>query len=105
MFYRLQADNQANVYGGTRTNVSTHEVIKWYLSQGATASKINLGEIQKWPPIHRLISSTSLLSYILGAPLYGRSFGNTAGLGQPFDRVNKRAFPRSMYRLPDAILF
>jgi hypothetical protein len=45
-FYRLQADNQANIYGGTRTNVSTHEAIKWYLSQGATASKINMGETQ-----------------------------------------------------------
>jgi hypothetical protein len=45
-FYRLQADNQANIYGGARTNVSTHVAIKWYLSQGATASKINMGEIQ-----------------------------------------------------------
>ncbi|KAF8504329.1 glycoside hydrolase superfamily [Russula emetica] len=58
------ADNQANLYGGVRTNVSTDEAIKWYLSQGATASKINMG-----------------------IPLYGRSFDNTAGLGQPFDRV------------------
>ncbi|KAI0275863.1 glycoside hydrolase superfamily [Russula aff. rugulosa BPL654] len=58
------ADNQANLYGGARTNVSTQQAIKWYLSQGATASKINMG-----------------------IPLYGRSFDNTAGLGQPFDRV------------------
>jgi hypothetical protein len=42
--YCLQADNQANLYGGARTNVSTNEAIKWYLSQGATASKINMGE-------------------------------------------------------------
>lgn len=58
------ADNQANIHGGTRTNVSTHQAIKWYLSQGATASKINMG-----------------------IPLYGRSFGNTAGLGQSFNGV------------------
>ncbi|KAH9994631.1 glycoside hydrolase family 18 and carbohydrate-binding module family 5 protein [Russula vinacea] len=58
------ADNQANLYGGARTNVNTHDAIKWYLSQGATASKINMG-----------------------IPLYGRLFGNTAGLGQPYDEV------------------
>jgi hypothetical protein len=62
--YRLQADNQANIYGGARTNVSTHEAIKWYRSQGATASKINMGEAQiGWPPIHRPVSS-NLLFYV-----------------------------------------
>lgn len=45
-FYRLQADDQANIYGGARTNMSTRKAIKWYLSQGAAASKINMGETQ-----------------------------------------------------------
>jgi chitinase len=98
-YHRLQADDQANVYGGARTNVSTHEAIKWYLSQGATASKINMGETQKWPPIHRPVSSNSLLLLHIGIPLYGRSFGNTAGLGQPSDRVNtKLRFQRPLHR-------
>lgn len=39
----LQADNQANVYGGTRTNVSTDMAVNWYITNGATAGKINMG--------------------------------------------------------------
>ena len=42
--YPIQADNQANVYGGTRTNVSTDAAIKWYRSQGASSGKIVMGE-------------------------------------------------------------
>lgn len=42
----LQTDNQANVYGGVRTNVSTDAAVKWYLANGATAGKINMGEIR-----------------------------------------------------------
>ena len=97
--YYLQVDNQANLYGGTRTNVSTNEAIKWYLSRGATASKINMGEAHggskssKYPLI---------LSYI-GIPLYGRSFSNTAGLGQPYDGV-LCVLPRSSHRLDDILL-
>ncbi|KAI0288314.1 glycoside hydrolase family 18 protein [Russula brevipes] len=68
------ADNQANLYGGARTNVSTDRAIKWYLSQGATASKINMG-----------------------IPLYGRAFSNTAGLGQPYDGVGPGTFEAGIY--------
>lgn len=37
------ADNQANLYGGARTNVSTDAAVKWFTSHGAAASKINMG--------------------------------------------------------------
>lgn len=33
--------------------------------------------------------------------MFGRSFNNTAGLGQPFDRVIKARFSRSLHRLDD----
>ncbi|EAU86796.2 class V chitinase ChiB1 [Coprinopsis cinerea okayama7 len=36
------ADNQANFYGGARTGYSTDAALKWYISQGATKSKINV---------------------------------------------------------------
>ncbi|KAG5645943.1 hypothetical protein DXG03_004733 [Asterophora parasitica] len=58
------ADNQANVYGGSRTGYSTDSALKWYLSKGATASKITIG-----------------------IPLYGRAFENTNGIGQPYNGV------------------
>lgn len=54
------------MYGGQRTGVSTDAAIKWYLAQGATASKITLG-----------------------MPLYGRAFENTNGIGQPFSGVSQ----------------
>lgn len=38
-----QADNQANLYGGERTNVSTDMAIRWYLANGASAGKLNMG--------------------------------------------------------------
>ncbi|KIY47749.1 glycoside hydrolase family 18 protein [Fistulina hepatica ATCC 64428] len=60
-------DNQANLYGGARTGVSTDKAIKWYVSEGATISKINMG-----------------------IPLYGRVFEDTDGLGDSYDGV--RAF-------------
>ncbi|THH17165.1 hypothetical protein EW146_g3590 [Bondarzewia mesenterica] len=58
------ADNQANLYDGVRTGVNTDSAIKWYVSQGATAGKINMG-----------------------IPLYGRGFEGTTGLGAPFTGV------------------
>ncbi|CAK5284403.1 unnamed protein product [Mycena citricolor] len=56
------ADNQANVYGGVRTNASTDAAIKYYIASGASASKINMG-----------------------IPLYGHGFENTKGLGQSYN--------------------
>ena len=54
----------ANLYGGQRTNVSTDKAIKWYLANGATAGKINMG-----------------------IPLYGRAFENTNGIGSSYSGV------------------
>ncbi|KDQ52897.1 carbohydrate-binding module family 5 protein [Jaapia argillacea MUCL 33604] len=68
------ADNDANVYGGTRTNVSTDSAIKWYLANGATASKINMG-----------------------IPLYGRAFEQTTGLGQPYNGVGPGTTEAGIY--------
>jgi chitinase len=58
------ADHQANVYGGERTNVSTDRAITWYLGQGASVNKINMG-----------------------IPLYGRAFEKTDGIGKPYEGV------------------
>ncbi|KAJ6567740.1 glycosyl hydrolases family 18-domain-containing protein [Mycena vulgaris] len=58
------ADNQANLYGGTRTGVNTDAAIKHFVSSGATASKITMG-----------------------IPLYGRAFEQTAGLGQSYNGI------------------
>ncbi|KAH8827572.1 glycosyl hydrolases family 18-domain-containing protein [Flagelloscypha sp. PMI_526] len=55
------ADNQANLYGGARTNVSGDRAVQHYKSAGATASKITFG-----------------------MPLYGRTFSNTNGIGQAY---------------------
>lgn len=39
------ADNQANLYGGVRTGVSTDAAVQWYTANGASAGKINLGKL------------------------------------------------------------
>ena len=67
------ADNQANLYRGSRTGVSTDKAIDDYISRGATVSKISLG-----------------------LPVYGRSFEDTSGLGKSYDGVGlrKRIFSR-----------
>ena len=57
------ADNQSNLYGDG--DISTDKAVKYYIANGATASKINIG-----------------------IPLYGRVFQNTKGLGQPYDGVS-----------------
>ena len=54
----------ANLYGGVRTNVSTDKAIKWYIANGASAGKINMG-----------------------IPLYGRAFEETTGIGAPYNGV------------------
>ncbi|KAJ7176592.1 glycosyl hydrolases family 18-domain-containing protein [Mycena filopes] len=64
------ADNQANLYGGTRTNVSTDGAVKHFISAGATAGKI-----------------------VMGIPLYGRAFEQTAGLGQSYNGIGSGTFP------------
>lgn len=58
------ADNQANLYGGTRTGVSTDAAVKYFVSAGASISKI-----------------------AMGMPLYGRTFENTNGIGQSYNGV------------------
>lgn len=48
-----------------RTNVSTDKAVKWYIANGASANKINIG-----------------------SPLYGRAFEKTTGIGAPYDGVS-----------------
>ena len=38
-----KTDNQANVYGGARTGVSTDAAIEYFTGAGADAFKINMG--------------------------------------------------------------
>ncbi|TDL20581.1 hypothetical protein BD410DRAFT_725659 [Rickenella mellea] len=68
------ADNQANLYGGVRTNVSTDKAVKWYVSSGASPSKINMG-----------------------IPLYGRAFEDTAGIGQPYNGIGPGTIEAGVY--------
>ncbi|PFH51661.1 carbohydrate-binding module family 5 protein [Amanita thiersii Skay4041] len=68
------ADNQANLYGGSRTGFSGDSAITHYLSSGATASKINLG-----------------------MPLYGRAFENTDGLGRPYSGIGPGTIEAGVY--------
>jgi len=67
-------DNQANVYGGVRTNVSTDKAFKWYVANGATAGNINMG-----------------------IPLYGRAFEDTTGLGQPYNGIGPGTIQAGIY--------
>ncbi|OSD07914.1 carbohydrate-binding module family 5 protein [Trametes coccinea BRFM310] len=68
------ADNQANLYGGQRTNVSTDKAIKWYIANGATPSKINMG-----------------------IPLYGRAFENTNGIGSSYSGIGPGTIEAGIY--------
>ena len=45
-----QTDNQANLYGGSRTGVSTDAAVKHYISAGATPRKIVMGNTFFFPP-------------------------------------------------------
>lgn len=63
-------DNQANVYGGARTGFSTDAALTYYLNNGASASKINIG-----------------------IPLYGRAYENTDGLGKSYSGVSSPRLP------------
>ncbi|KAI5117053.1 hypothetical protein M0805_005292 [Coniferiporia weirii] len=68
------ADNQANLYGGARTNVSTDEAVSWYVKNGATAGKINMG-----------------------IPLYGRAFEETDGLGNSYTGIGPGTIQAGIY--------
>ncbi|KAL0958869.1 hypothetical protein HGRIS_014185 [Hohenbuehelia grisea] len=68
------ADNQANLYGGTRTNVSTDAAVKYFTSHGATASKITMG-----------------------IPLYGRAFESTAGIGASYSGIGPGTIEAGIY--------
>ncbi|KAI0635062.1 glycosyl hydrolases family 18-domain-containing protein [Trametes polyzona] len=68
------ADNQANLYYGERTNVSTDKAVKWYIANGATASKITMG-----------------------IPLYGRAFENTNGIGAPYSGIGPGTIEAGVY--------
>ncbi|KAF8066810.1 glycosyl hydrolases family 18-domain-containing protein [Lyophyllum atratum] len=68
------ADNQANLYGGSRTGFNTDSAVKYYLANGATASKITLG-----------------------MPLYGRAFEATEGLGQPYSGIGPGTTEAGVY--------
>ena len=59
------------MYGGARTNVSTDKAVKFYLANGATAGKINMG-----------------------IPLYGRAFEDTTGIGAPYTGVRTFSLAR-----------
>lgn len=67
-------DNQANLYGGARTGVSTDAVVQHFISAGADACKINMG-----------------------IPLYGRAFENTDGLGASFNGVGPGTIEAGVY--------
>ncbi|KAJ7596569.1 glycoside hydrolase family 18 protein [Mycena floridula] len=68
------SDNQANLYGGARTGVSTDAAISYFTGAGATMSKITMG-----------------------IPLYGRAFENTGGLGQPFSGIGPGSVEAGVY--------
>ncbi|KII92909.1 glycoside hydrolase family 18 protein [Plicaturopsis crispa FD-325 SS-3] len=65
------ANHQANLFGGP---ISAAASIQWYIAQGVPRSKI-----------------------IMGIPLYGRSFMNTAGPGTPFSGVGPGSWEQGTY--------
>ncbi|TEB25052.1 hypothetical protein FA13DRAFT_1260153 [Coprinellus micaceus] len=67
-------DNQANVYGGARTGFSTDAALTYYLNNGASASKINIG-----------------------IPLYGRAYENTDGLGKSYSGIGPGTIEAGVY--------
>ncbi|KAI0309232.1 glycoside hydrolase family 18 protein [Amylostereum chailletii] len=67
-------DNQANLYGGVRTGVSTDKAVQWYFSQGATPAKMNMG-----------------------IPLYGRAFEETVGIGASYNGIGPGTTEAGIY--------
>ncbi|TFK70012.1 hypothetical protein BDN72DRAFT_943005 [Pluteus cervinus] len=68
------SDNQANLYGGSRTGISGDAAVQYYVSHGATLSKINLG-----------------------MPLYGRAFESTNGIGQSYNGIGPGTTEAGIY--------
>ncbi|QRV78423.1 chitinase [Ceratobasidium sp. AG-Ba] len=58
------SDDQANLYGPTKSGASTDSALSWYTSHGVPAGKITMG-----------------------IPLYGRAFEQTSGIRQAYSGV------------------
>ncbi|GBE84663.1 Endochitinase B1 [Sparassis crispa] len=71
-------DNQANLYDGIRTNVSTYRALSWYVENGATPSKMTMG-----------------------VPLYGRAFEDTTGIGAPYSGIGPGTIQAGIYSYSD----
>ncbi|KAK6336070.1 Endochitinase 1 [Orbilia brochopaga] len=65
------ANHQANIYGGP---ICGQEAVTWYINQGIARHKI-----------------------ILGIPVYGRSFMNTAGPGSPYSGIGQGSWEQGVY--------
>ncbi|GAA5928547.1 glycoside hydrolase family 18 protein [Sporobolomyces koalae] len=68
------ANHQANLFGSSPDSLSTDRAIRFYTSQGVPVQKL-----------------------VLGIPLYGRSFLNCQGPGQPFQGVGPGSWEAGSY--------
>ncbi|GAA5884609.1 hypothetical protein JCM16303_003680 [Sporobolomyces ruberrimus] len=68
------ANHQANLFGSSPDSLSTDRAIRFYTSQGVPVQKL-----------------------VLGIPLYGRSFTNCQGPGQPFQGVGPGSWEAGSY--------
>lgn len=66
--------SQDNLYGGQDTGVSTDSSIQYYIANGASADKINMG-----------------------IPLYGRAFEDTTGIDAPYNGVGPGTTQAGIY--------
>ncbi|KAG0369661.1 hypothetical protein BGX24_002332 [Mortierella sp. AD032] len=65
------AGHQSNLYGG---DVSVNKAVQHYVQQGIPSHKV-----------------------IIGMPIYGRTFQNTNGIGQPFDGVGQGTWEQGVH--------